>query len=158
MRSLIIIITIATLIGCSDEPCDIPLILPEVPNEEIYQENINTIQQYLADNNLVANSTNSGLHYIIEDPGSESKPDLCDEVTLAYSGMLPNGFVFDASPEIEFPLIGFIRGWWEGIPLFGKGGKGTLLIPSYLAYGDQSPGGGIPANSVLIFNIELKDF
>jgi FKBP-type peptidyl-prolyl cis-trans isomerase len=47
-----------------------------------------------------------------------------------------------------------IAGWREGLQLFGKGGKGTLFIPSQLAYGN-TPMSGIPANSVLIFDIHL---
>ena len=51
-----------------------------------------------------------------------------------------------------------IPGWDEGIALFKKGGQGQLLIPSHLGYGGRDVGGGrIPANSVLIFKVELVD-
>ena len=49
------------------------------------------------------------------------------------------------------------EGWDEGIALFGKGGKGTLYIPSTMAYGAQSPTPLIPANSVLVFDVEVVD-
>ena len=61
-----------------------------------------------------------------------------------------------ASLIITFPLSGVIQGWQEGIPLFKEGGSGILLIPSALGYGSQSVG-SIPANSVLIFDINLID-
>lgn len=158
MRPFLLIITIAIFFGCGKEECDITLNLPSIPNQSVYDDNISTIEQYLLENDLTAESTASGLHYIIEEEGSDEKPELCDEVRIAYTGYLVNGNVFDMSPDITYPILGFIYGWREGIPLFGKSGRGTLLIPSYLAYGDVSPGPGIPANSVLIFDIELIDF
>jgi FKBP-type peptidyl-prolyl cis-trans isomerase len=50
-----------------------------------------------------------------------------------------------------------IRGWDEGIALFSKGGKGTLYIPSPMAYGQQSPSPAIKPNSVLVFDVEVVD-
>jgi len=57
----------------------------------------------------------------------------------------------------EFSLAGVIKGWQEGIPKIGKNGKIKLMIPSALGYG-ASEFGSIPANSVLIFDIELDSF
>lgn len=114
------------------------------------------ILQYLADNNLTAESTASGLHYIIEEPGSGPKPTINSTVEVTYNGYLLNGDVFDARTT-SFPLANVIAGWQEGIPLFRKGGKGVLFIPSYLGYGSQAQG-PIPGSSVLIFDIELLDF
>lgn len=121
-----------------------------------------TIEDYIADNNLQAESTADGLYYVIEEPGSDEKPDLTHNVTIHYSGELTNGNIFDSSyargEPSEFFLGGnLIKGWKLGIPLFGKGGKGKLIIPPSLGYGSLSQP-GIPANSVLVFNIELIDF
>jgi FKBP-type peptidyl-prolyl cis-trans isomerase len=51
-----------------------------------------------------------------------------------------------------------IKGWDEGIALLNKGAKAVLYIPSQMAYGEQSPSPKIPANSILIFDVELVDF
>ena len=119
------------------------------------------IEEYIAANNLDAESTETGLYYVIEAPGSEDKPSLRNEVTVHYEGFLTNGNVFDSSfargEPATFSLANVIRGWQEGIPLFGRGGKGLLLIPSRLGYGTRSQQ-GIPANSVLIFRVEVIDF
>ena len=118
------------------------------------------IEQYLLDNQLTAQSTESGLHYIITKEGTGGHPTLQSEVKMRYRGYLLDGTVFDevgGTDFIEFPLSVFIAGWQEGVQKFKKGGEGTLLIPSRLGYGGQEQG-TIPANSVLLFDIELIDF
>ena len=116
------------------------------------------IQQYIIDNNLNAQSTGSGLYYVIDVPGTGENPTVSSNVTVAYTGSLTDGSIFDQSNSngITFPLSGVIQGWQEGIPLFKEGGSGILLIPSALGYGSQSVG-SIPANSVLIFDVNLID-
>lgn len=117
------------------------------------------IETYLADSNLVAQSTASGLHYIIEVEGTGDHPTLTDVVRVHYKGYFTNGTVFDETTAnaIAFKLGDVIEGWQEGIQLFKKGGKGKLFVPSGLAYGSNPPA-GIPANTVLIFDVELVDF
>jgi len=116
------------------------------------------IVEYIEDNNLDAQTTNSGLSYVISVPGNNEHPDIGSTISINYSGTLLSGIGFDASNGVvEFPLNILIQGWQEGIPLFGKGGSGILIIPSHLGYG-SSPRSGIPANSVLVFEIELVDF
>jgi FKBP-type peptidyl-prolyl cis-trans isomerase FkpA len=117
------------------------------------------IQEYISENNLDASSTASGLHYVINNPGNNEHPNFSSTVKVIYTGTLLNGSQFDASDSagITLPLNQFIQGWIEGIPLFGKGGEGILIIPSHLGYG-PSPRGSIPANSVLVFEIKLVNF
>jgi FKBP-type peptidyl-prolyl cis-trans isomerase FkpA len=120
-------------------------------------KNEKEIKNYLKDNNLHAESTSSGLYYIIDVPGNDQHPTVADTVHISYTGSLLNGDVFDSSPSATFVLGDLIEGMIEGIPLFGKGGEGTLFIPSELGYGgDSQP--GIPSNSVVVFKIKLIDF
>jgi len=83
-------------------------------------------------------------------------------VTVNYVGMLPNGKVFDASARHSQEGFTFalgagqvIKGWDVGVAGMKEGGKRRLIIPSALAYGDKAVGDAIPANSTLIFDVEL---
>lgn len=119
------------------------------------------ILDYLEENDLEAQETASGLFYIIENPGTGEYPNLYSRVTVRYTGYYLDGFVFETNEggqASSFQLQGVIRGWREGIPLFKKGGIGTLLIPSAMAYGPNSAHRGIPNNSVLIYDIRLIEF
>lgn len=115
---------------------------------------------FLAENKKKAGvkETASGLQYQITQAGKGKQPKADSIVRVHYTGKLVNGTVFDSSVErgepVEFPLNQVIPGWTEGLQLIKEGGKATLYIPSYLAYGDQEIP-GIPANSTLIFDVEL---
>lgn len=115
------------------------------------------INDFLKEENLIAQKTSSGLYYIINVPGNFPKPSVNSSVTVVYKGYLTNLQVFDSTENnkpISVPLTDVIEGWREGLQLFGEGGKGMLLIPSHLGYGSAILP-GIPANSVLIFEIHL---
>lgn len=116
------------------------------------------IQKYIADHNLNATATGSGLYVVVTNQGSGSSCNQNSDVRVAYKGYLPNGTGFDESSVsgVEFNLQQVIKGWTEGIPYFKEGGNGILLIPSALGYGSKSQG-SIPANSVLIFEVNLID-
>ena len=103
--------------------------------------------------------TETGMYVFIEKEGGKEKPTVDDFVTIYYKGYLTDGFQFDGTADkpATFQLGGLIPGWKEGIPYFGEGGKGKLIIPPHLGYGDRA-NGDIPANSILIFNIELVSF
>ncbi len=129
------------------------------PEEQLIKDK-ETIENYLKSKNLTAQSTASGLYYIIEQPGGGGHPTLQSTVTVEYKGYFTNGAVFDqteAGKTASFPLNKVILGWQEGIQLFQKGGKGVLLIPSGLGYGPNGQG-PIPANSVILFDVSLIDF
>ena len=92
--------------------------------------------------------------------GREARPG--DTIAAHYSGTLENGNKFDSSYDRNQPFsftIGtgsVIQGWEQGIPGMKEGGKRKLTIPAELGYGDRVAGGGaIPANSTLIFEVEL---
>jgi FKBP-type peptidyl-prolyl cis-trans isomerase len=83
-----------------------------------------------------------------------------DTVSVHYTGMLEDGEVFDSSYLRGLPFeftIGagtVIQGWELGFEGMKVGGKRILVVPAALAYGNQSVG-GIPANSILIFEVAL---
>jgi FKBP-type peptidyl-prolyl cis-trans isomerase FkpA len=115
------------------------------------------ILEYIADNSLDAHEHESGIFYVIHTPGTGGNPTINSRVRIKYKGYLLNGDVFDSSSNLEITLKQTILGWQHGIPLFKRGGTGMLLIPSGLGYGPWARP-RIPANSVLIFDIELIDF
>jgi FKBP-type peptidyl-prolyl cis-trans isomerase FkpA len=118
------------------------------------------IQDYITQHNLDAQAGSSGLYYVINDEGSGEHPSQNAVVEVLYVGELTDGSVFDETPANSprsFPLQNLIEGWQIGIPLIKKGGNITLIIPSRLGYG-SNPRSGIPANSVLIFDITLVNF
>lgn len=119
-------------------------------------ENDKEITDYIAKNKLTAVKTDSGLYYVINEPGTGTQPTATSNVTVAYKGYFTSGKVFDQSSAagISFGLNQVIKGWTEGIPYFKTGGSGILLIPSHLGYGsfDYS---GIPGGSVLVFDVKL---
>ena len=119
-------------------------------------QNEKEIVDYVAKNKLTATRTDSGLYYIVNEPGTGAHPTATSNVTVAYKGYFTNGNVFDQSkPEgISFGLQQVIKGWTEGIPQFKAGGSGLLLIPARLGYGSNDSG-PIPAGSVLIFEVKL---
>lgn len=103
--------------------------------------------------------TESGLQYIIEEPGSELVPASDkDTVWVRYKGTLLDGTVFDeVKPEadsVRFTLDRVVKGWTEGMKYVGEGGKIKLFVPSELAYGERGPQ-TIGPNQTLIFDIEL---
>lgn len=117
------------------------------------------IEAYLSDNDLTAQTTPSGLYYIIDNSGTDSHPTINSTVTVRYTGKLLSGSVFDngGGEAISFPLANVIEGWQIGIPLFGIGGSGTLFVPSGLGYGPTGSR-SIAPNTVLIFDVDLVSF
>jgi FKBP-type peptidyl-prolyl cis-trans isomerase len=118
---------------------------------------------YVQQNHPGAKSTPSGLHYIIEEQGTGDKAEKHKNVSVHYTGSLTNGQVFDSSHKrnqpITFPLgMGrVIEGWDEGIALLNVGGRAKLIIPYFLAYGEEGRPPVIPAKATLIFDVELTD-
>jgi FKBP-type peptidyl-prolyl cis-trans isomerase len=105
-------------------------------------------------------STASGLQYTVIKEGDGAIPKKEDNVKCHYTGTLIDGTKFDSSVDrgqpAEFPVGGVIPGWTEALQMMKVGSKYKLFIPADLAYG---PSGrpGIPANSALIFEVELLE-
>ncbi|MFH1749800.1 MAG: FKBP-type peptidyl-prolyl cis-trans isomerase [bacterium] len=96
-----------------------------------------------------------------EGEGAESKTG--DTLSVHYTGTLENGTKFDSSVDrnepFEFELGAgqVIVGWDQGMLGMKVGEKRKLIVPPELAYGEQSPSPDIPANSTLIFEVELLE-
>jgi FKBP-type peptidyl-prolyl cis-trans isomerase len=105
-------------------------------------------------------TTASGLQYQVVQEGTGKSPTLKDTVKAHYKGTLINGQQFDSSYDrgqpAEFPVEGVIKGWTEALQMMKVGGKMKLFVPPDLGYGAAARP-GIPANSVLIFDVELVD-
>lgn len=94
--------------------------------------------------------------------GSGAAAKSGDTVTVHYTGTLTNGKKFDSSKDHGQPFtfhLGageVIKGWDQGVAGMKVGGVRKLTIPPDLAYGNRDVGGGlIPANSTLLFEVEL---
>ena len=104
--------------------------------------------------------TASGLVYRSLKEGNASAPLATDTVKVHYRGTFPDGKEFDSSHKrgepISFGLNRVIKCWTEGVQLMKVGGKAKLTCPAAIAYGERgTPGGPIPPNSVLHFEVEL---
>jgi FKBP-type peptidyl-prolyl cis-trans isomerase len=129
---------------------------------------IKELEKYLSDKGIKAQKTKSGAFVKVDNAGDQSqKADSGKLVRIMYKGYFSNGEVFDTNLDsskghtdpIEFVLKRdpIIPGWEEGIPYFGKGGKGTIYIPAMLGYGMQGREGAIPPYSNLFFDVVITD-
>lgn len=130
--------------------------------ERLAQEAIVAGEKFLAENakkeGVVV--TDSGLQYEILKAAEGEKPSATDRVTVHYKGTLLDGTEFDSSysrgEPSSFGLNQVIPGWTEGLQNMPVGSKFKFYIPSELAYGSRA-NAKIPANSALIFEVELLD-
>ena len=127
----------------------------ELEKKQLMEEKLESVSQD-------AETTDSGLKYIMLEEGTGNSPMSGQNVSVHYTGYLLDGTKFDSSYDrgepITFPLGQgrVIKGWDEGISLLKVGGKAKFIIPPDLAYGSRAIG-PIPANSILIFEVELVD-
>ena len=104
--------------------------------------------------------TASGLEYTITEKGNGKKTQKGDKISVHYTGKLTNDTVFDSSLKRGVPFTfrvgegSVIQGWDEAFLLLNEGDKATIKIKPELGYGAQAQG-SIPANSTLIFDVEL---
>lgn len=134
-----------------DDPadCNLPIPATQAPQSEVA-----ALKQFIDTAKINATADERGFYYTIHSPGTGPKPTLCSDVTVNYTGTLTNGNTFETADDVSFNLSRLILGWQQGIPLISPGGSITLYLPPSLAYGAQAQQ-GIPANSILIFKIDL---
>lgn len=103
-------------------------------------------------------TSESGLCYLIKEPGSDVKPGPQDTVYVHYKLSLKDGSVIEEVPEsdpsVMLTLNRVIPGWTEGLQLLGEGGKATLYVPAELGYGERGSN-AIQPNTPLVFDITL---
>lgn len=128
-------------------------------NDDIKKEG----EAFLADNRSRSGVvvTESGLQYEVLQQGSGERPTILDSVRVNYTGWRIGGEQFDSSAEFSekpvFPVKGVIKGWRQALLQMQPGARWKVYLPSELGYGATSPNPKIPANSALMFEIELLE-
>jgi FKBP-type peptidyl-prolyl cis-trans isomerase len=118
----------------------------------------------IADRLPGATVTPSGLRFIVRTPGEGSPPPVGARVTTHYHGTLLTGQKFDSSYDRGEPFsfrVGtgaVIRGWDEAFATMKRGERRTLIVPWWLAYGEEGRPPRIPPRATLVFDVELIDF
>lgn len=135
----------------------------ELVEKALYDDVRKAGDAFLAANAAKPNviTTASGLQYTILQTGQGPSPMIADAVRVNYKGWRIDGEVFDSSYEqgepLIFPLKRVIKGWREALLGMQVGARWRIFVPSGLAYGAISPSDKVPANSVLVFDIELLE-
>ncbi len=123
------------------------------------------IEDYLAKNKITTQKTTGGTYVEIKELGGTGMQAAAGKkIAVKYTGKLfPSGTQFESNMDGSRPpyelVLGtgsVIPGWDEGLAYFKKGGKGTLYIPFFQAYGDR-PGPGQKPHESLIFDVEVVD-
>ncbi|MCX6956282.1 MAG: FKBP-type peptidyl-prolyl cis-trans isomerase [Verrucomicrobia bacterium] len=110
-----------------------------------------------------AKKTNTGIRYVIQQPGTGEQVKAGDKVAVLYVGKLLNGTVFDQATEKDKAFtfrVGreqVIQGWDQVFVLMKVGEKRTIIIPGELAYGTRGQPPKIPRNASLVFEVEVLE-
>lgn len=129
--------------------------------EELADQNLAASLQFMSENTKKEGITTlpSGLQYKELVAGDGKSPTAEDSVTVNYRGKLIDGTEFDSSYKrnkpASFKVNRVIKGWTEALQLMQEGDKWEIYIPPELGYGARGAGRSIPANSALIFEVEL---
>ena len=115
------------------------------------------IEAYIKSKNLDLERSESGLYFTIIEEGEGDEILYSNNVSFTYKGTLLNGIVFDEQNEpVTFKVNQLIGAWKEIMLDLKKGGKAFLITPPQLGYGDRELD-KIPANSILVFEMEVTD-
>lgn len=139
-------------------------------SEEQKEEFSKDVEEFVKERGLSTKSTDTGLHYKIEQKGEGRNIKPTDKFILSYRGLLKDSTVFCQDTD-TFKLHEaevnkrVILGWREGLTFFNKGSKGYLIVPPHLGYFDkeinvkcdETEATLIPENSILIYEVEVLD-
>ncbi|SFE86802.1 FKBP-type peptidyl-prolyl cis-trans isomerase [Chitinophaga sp. CF118] len=158
MRNLLLLSGLFVLLMTACKKDDAPVYVDPYPQ---FAKDTAAIGVFLAANNLEAVKDSSGIFYKIENPGNgvDSVRYEGTTVTVLYRGnIMGNTAAFDSTGTTPRPFVygQLIRGFRFAVRHITKGGKITVYLPSFYGYGmvDQN---GIPANSILVFHVEMTD-
>jgi FKBP-type peptidyl-prolyl cis-trans isomerase len=117
------------------------------------------IETYLGRKNIKAQKVGKGTYVYIQQPGTGPAVEVNKYLKVKYSGrVLRNDSVFQSNTYAwQLGKDPVIRGWLEGLQAFKQGGKGTLFIPGYLAYGPTPNIPGTGPYEALIFEVEVLE-
>jgi FKBP-type peptidyl-prolyl cis-trans isomerase len=138
----------------------------EAESEVQKEKDIKTIEDWCKSKNISVEKAPKGTLVHLESQGNGAACDSGKFVSVMYTGKTFEGEAFDSNIDPKFQhagqpftlqigVGGAIQGWDDGLRLFKEGGKGTLYIPSSLAYGKQGRGDKIKPNANLIFDVEV---
>ncbi|MHA8095089.1 FKBP-type peptidyl-prolyl cis-trans isomerase [Aquirufa lenticrescens] len=114
------------------------------------------IEAYVANSGKQFTKTSTGLYASITNPGAGEGPQMGESWVVNYIGTFLDGKEFDKGAGVAMPPVGqLVPGFNEALMLLKKGGKGTFVIPSALGYGAQGAAPRIPANAILVFELEV---
>lgn len=151
-------IFVVAIAGCNDDECTTRVSQSRLDavNQTKLTQDVAAIDTHLDGEGIIAVEDPTGMRYVITQEGTGAKPCLESRITFKYKGMLLiDGSVFDENTTgLTYPLKDLILGWQIVLPQLRAGTKATLYIPSGYGYGPVALS-GIPANSNLIFEIEL---
>lgn len=129
---------------------------PPVPSMQAIPLPLNPVVS--AGQRLCTMKTGSGLGTMTLKPAEGARPAKADFALVNYIGYLAaDGTVFDQAMQAAFPVEGVIPGFSEGLQMMAKGSTWRFCVPAVLGYGAEVSG-PIPANSDLVFQVELVDF
>lgn len=119
---------------------------------------IAAMEAYLKANNIATQKTDKGAFVLIQEQGTGAQAEAGKFVKVKYTGrLIENDSTFDAGVyPFKLGTSSAISGWDEALPLFKQGGKGTLYIPGFLAYGN-SPNSAFKPFAAMKFDIELLE-
>jgi len=130
-----------------------------VPKSQ-FQRDENVLIDYIVENGLDCTRAENGLYYTIHQMGDGELLGRGSPVKADYKGYFLDGKIFDSSYQrgkpIRFTVGQMAAGWDQGMTYVNRGSKITLLLPSFLAYGEEGFQDIVPPNTVLVFEIDIK--